>query len=452
MNDMSVEDGKPSPLFSESDLADRFCERHGGELRYVAKWGSWMKYADGCWREEETYLAFDLAREVCKALARASNKKNKELKSARTFAAIEKIAKADRRIAATVDQWDTDPWLLNTPTGVVDLKTGEVRPHRPEDYMTKMTAVAPSGKCPRWLEHLKLITNGDDDLIRFLQIAFGYTLTGETREHGLFFAYGSGANGKSTTIETIGKILGSYARTAPMRTFTAQKSEEHPTDLAMLRGARMVIASETEEGRGWDESKIKTLTGGERITARFMRQDFFEYEPQFKLWLSGNHKPGLRSVDEAIRRRFHLLPFTVTIPEKQRDKRLIAKLKKEWAGILAWMIEGCLMWQKEGLNPPTSVREATREYLSAEDTLTQWFNECCVVDPKAKGLLTSELYASWKEWSEAAGEYAISQKKFSQKLEARSAELGIEKVENLHLDAVRHGRGFMRVTLRPRAM
>jgi putative DNA primase/helicase len=352
---------------------------------------------------------------------------------------------SDRRIAATIDQWDVDPWLLNTPDGVVDLRTGRMRAHRPDDYLTKMTSVGPGGDCPNWKAHLELIMNGDEELITYLQRAFGYSLTGITREHALFFAYGTGANGKGTTYDTVAKILGRYARTAPMKTFTASKIDEHPTELAMLRGARLVMSSETEEGRSWAESRIKLMTGGDKIPARFRRQDYFEFIPQSKLWFSGNHKPALRSVDEATRRRFNLLPFTVTIAKDKRDPKFAEdKLTTELPGILAWMIEGCLEWQKNGLRPPQAVKTATDEYLQDEDALKRWFTEECVVNPQSEGLFTTELYAAWKTWAATAGEFIISERRFSQALEAKSAELGILKQNNLHRGD-KHGRGFMGV-------
>ena len=258
-----------------------------------------------------------MARRICRdASAECNGKKGEKaaLASAKTVSAIERLAKSDRRIAATIDQWDADPWLLNTPDGVVDLRTGTLRAHRASDYMTKITVAGPGGACPIFLRFLDRITGSDPELVAYLRRALGYALTGITREHALFFGYGTGANGKSVLLSTVAGILGDYHKTAPIETFTASNVDRHPTDLAMLRGARLVTATETEEGRQWAESRIKTLTGGDRVSARFMRQDFFEFTPQFKLFIAGNHRPGLRSVDEAIRRRFHLVPFAVTIP------------------------------------------------------------------------------------------------------------------------------------------
>jgi putative DNA primase/helicase len=448
--DFIQQPGTPSPVFTEIDIAELFATRHAHELRYVAEWGWWMKYDGKCWREEKTLLVFDLIRVLCRELARESNNKSdiKYIKSAKTIAAIERIAKSDRRIAATIDQWDADLWLLNTPDGVVDLRTGKMRPHNAADYMTKMTLVGPGGECPNWKAHLNLILNNDADLISFHQRAFGYSLTGITRDHALFFAYGTGANGKGTTFETIVKIMGSYARIAPMKTFTASKIEEHPTELAMLCGTRMIIASETEEGRNWAEARIKQLTGGNKIQARFMRQDYFEFTPQFKLWFEGNHKPSLRSVDEAIRRRWNLLPYTIKIPKQQRDPKFAEeKLTPELPGILAWMIEGCLNWQRDGLNPPKVVVDATTDYLQDEDALSRWFAEYCVADKQSAGLFTTELYKAWKTWADEAGEWRISERRFSQMLEARSAELGIRRQKSLRRGES-HGRGFLGVRWR----
>ena len=309
-------------------------------------------------------------------------------------------------------------WLLNTPDGIVDLRTGKIRPHRPEDYLTRMTAVAPGGDCPLLARVPDRVTGGDEALQRFLQRMSGYALTGSTREHALFFLYGTGANGKSTFVNAVSGIIGDYHSAAPIETFTATNADRHPTELAGLRGARLVTAVETEEGRRWAESQIKTLTGGDRITARFMRQDFFEYIPQFKLLIAGNHKPGLRSVDEAIRRRFHLIPFTVTIPPNERDPDLSEKLKNEWPGILAWMIEGCLDWQQPGLAPPKVVTAATDAYLEGQDAIAAWIEEGASLDPNGWES-TTNLFASWTAWSTKAGEYTGTMRRFVQNLETR---------------------------------
>lgn len=416
------------PGVSEDALALRFAGLHESRLRYVANWGRWLDYDGKRWTREETLLAFDLARDVCReeAAKAKSPKLADTIKSAKTVSAVQRLAQADRRLAATTEQWDSDPWLLNTPDGVVDLRTGAMRAHSPLDYMTKITAVAPGGSCPLWHNHLRRIMDGDEELIAYLQRVFGYGLTGITREHALFFAYGTGANGKSVTINTVLGVMKDYQRTASMETFTLAKFDRHPTELAGLQAARLVSASETEEGRPWAEARIKALTGGDKIEARYMRQDFFEFTPQFKLFISGNHKPRLRSVDEATSRRFQVIPFTVTIPPEERDKGLEQKLKSEWPGILAWMIEGCLLWQRDGLKPPAAVRTSTSSYFDEEDTVLRWFDERCEADSSAR-TASSEAYESFASWATGARELVLSQKAFSERLAARAGRLGLTK-------------------------
>lgn len=285
-----------------------------------------------------------------------------------------------------------------------DLRTGVGRTPDPLDYITKKTACrcAPAGTPrPLWTKFLDRVTAGNVELQGFLQRYMGYCCTGFTTEHVFVFAHGTGANGKSTFINTTAGIFGDYATVADMSTFIASNIEHHPTDLAKLRGARLVVAHETQKGRRWDETKIKALTGGDKITARFMRQDFFDFVPTFKLFICGNHKPRLTNVDEAMRRRLLLVPFTVQIPPAERDTRLAEKLKAEWPAILRWCIDGCLEWQRIGLAPPAIVRDATEEYFAAQDTLQQWLDDCTEDAGQFAFSLTADLFASWKTWAEA---------------------------------------------------
>jgi putative DNA primase/helicase len=408
-------------ILSEVDIADCFSEQYRNELRYVAKWGQWLRYDGIRWREEQTLKSFDLARQLCRELTRESNSKDGEVKrvlSSKTIAAVVQIARADRRLAATIDQWDDDPLALNTPDGVVDLRTGNVRPHSPEDYVTKTTAVGPGGECPLWMKFLDRFTVGDKEVEDHLQRACGYCLTGLTIEEVLFFLFGMGGNGKGVFVHTVAGIMFDYARTAPMEVFIASGMERHPTELAMLQGARLVTATETEEGKRWDEPRIKALTGRDPISARFMRQDFFEYVPQFKLMISGNHRPGLRTVDEAIRRRMNLIKCEASIPKDQRDPKLAEKLKAEWSGILSWMIEGCIKWQRDGLKPPAAVIAATDDYLEVEDAFGSWLEECCAQGPNETAT-SAELWDSWQRWAAKSNEFVGSQRRFAQKLEDR---------------------------------
>lgn len=413
---------------TEDALALAFTRRYHRDWRYVAAWGRWLVWDGRRWRNEETLAATDLIRGVCRhAALQADNPKlAAKLATSGTVGGVERLARADRRHAATTAEWDADPWLLNTPGGVVDLRTGRLRAHDRADRMTKITTATPGGDCPTWRRFLAEVTGGDADLQAYLQRVSGYCLTGSTQEHALFFLYGTGANGKSVFVNTLATILGDYAASAPMDTFMETRGDRHPTDLAGLRGARFVSSIETEQGRRWNESKVKAITGGDKVSARFMRQDFFEFWPQFKLFVAGNHKPAIRNIDEAMKRRLHLIPFTITVPPERRDKHLQQKLLAERDGILAWALEGCLAWQRLGrLDPPPQVVAATEEYFEAEDALGRWLEERCVREANAKSL-TAELFSDWKQWAEAAGEFVGSQRRFSDLLITR----GVEKWRN----------------------
>jgi len=419
----------PASLFAKVDattedgLATAFTRRYRDDWRHVTLWGKWLVWNGVRWNHDQTDYVRHLIRQVCRAASHKADtpRLKTKLASASTAAAVERFARADPDHATTAEVWDADPWLINTPAGVVDLRSGNTRPHRREDRMTKVTTATPHGTCPLWLGFLADVTGGDAELMSYLQRVIGYCLTGITSEHALFFLYGTGANGKSVFVNVITTILGDYAANAPMDTFMETRSDRHPTDLAGLRGARFVSSIETEQGRRWNESKVKAITGGDKISARFMRQDFFEYTPQFKLVIAGNHKPSIRNVDEAMKRRLHLIPFTVTIPSEKRDGKLTGKLLKERDGILAWAVEGCRLWQHQGLKVPASVVSATEEYFENEDALGQWIEERCNLHPEAR-TLSADLYGDWREWSEKTGEFVGSIKRFAELLIARGFE------------------------------
>jgi putative DNA primase/helicase len=308
--------------------------------------------------------------------------------------------------------------------GTIELTTGISHTPERKDYITQKArcrAASAGTPHPIWTAFLNRITDRDPALIAFLQRYIGYCMTGSTDEHVFVFAYGSGANGKGTFINTIVKIFGDYATVADMSTFVDSKSERHPTELAKLRGARLVVAQETQQGRSWDEAKIKALTGGDRLTARFMRQDFFDFYPTFKLFIAGNHKPRLQNVDEAMRRRLLLVPFTVQIPPAERDTKLAEKLEAEWPAILRWAIDGCLEWQRIGLAPPPVVTNATDDYFTGEDSFGQWLEDRCDVDPGKhhKWDRTSDLFTDWSVYAQADGDKPGSKKAFNSLMAAR---------------------------------
>jgi len=424
-------EGADVPLLVEDEIAARFTASTllPGRDRWAfcAQHGRWYRYDAPTWREDTTLALFDQVRTFIREHARdvvdtmdgaaqsAARRDAKSVRTARVVAGVERLLRADREHAVESSQLDADPMLLGTPAGVVDLETGTLRPGAPDDWLTRRTRVAPGGESPTWLRFIDDVTGGDDELGAFLKRVGGYCLTGHTSEHALLFLWGTGANGKSTFLRALLHVLGDYAVTAPAETFLESHGDRHPTELAMLAGPRLVVAQEIDDGRQWALSRIKTLTGGDPIRARWMRGDFWEFQPVFKLVLAANSRPGLRNVDEAMRRRLRLVPFTVTIPPERRDPHLFDALVDEAEGILAWMIDGCLAWQREGLNAPAAVMAATDDYLDSEDTFAAWLAERTARGPGDAG--SAELYADFARWTEARGERAPSHKRFSRELE-----------------------------------
>lgn len=437
---------KPLPkpgLVTEDSAALLFADEYRGKLRYCHDTGSWFEWRDTVWRKNRTGLAFEWARALVRDISSDASDKVKANVAKSTFAiGVERYCRSDPTFAVTIEAWDGDPFLIGTPAGTIDLHTGALRPADAAEGITRQTAIGPAttADCRLWRNFLDEATGGDAELIRFLQQWCGYSLTADTREHALIFVYGGGGNGKSVFLNTVTGILNDYAITAAMETFTASKGDKHPTDLAMLRGARLVTASETEEGKAWAESRIKSLTGGDPISARFMRQDFFTFHPEFKLTIIGNHKPVLKNVDDAAKRRFNIVPFTRK-PLKP-DRELETKLRAEWPGILRWMIEGCLDWQANGLVQPASVKEATATYFSDQDIFSQWLEDECDVEPDNpnKWETTSVLYASWSAYAKAAGEAPGTVKAFAPNMMRKG----------LRPKRVYAGRGYEGVRLKPR--
>jgi putative DNA primase/helicase len=317
-----------------------------------------------------------------------------------------------------------------------------LHPPSRDDFITKQTLVTPaepSTPCPIWYHFLEQITCGDRGLRRFIQQLFGYSLTGDVREECMFFLYGPGQNGKGTLLGTVAHVMGDYAVASDMATFTLAKYDRHPTELAKLAGARMVTATETERGRTWAWSKIKELTGNERpISARFMRQDFFEFPMMAKLVFAGNHKPHLPSTDEATARRMNLLPFRFVA--RQPDKTLKASLIPEYPAILRWAIDGCLDWQANGLLRPDCVHEATREYLEEQDLFTQWVDAECTTE-KEESDTHRELFKSWAAFAIANGEAPGSGRDFAERMK----EAGFPAVR--HTPGQRGKRGYLRIAV-----
>ncbi len=413
---------KPS-LVTEDTAALHFLATYETTLRYCHDHRAWFVWNGNTWRKNTSGLALHRARELARQISRGCDNSAKVSAGRASFASsIEALARVDPAFAAAAEHWDHDPYLLGTPAGTVDLRSGGLRPPDAADRITKSTAVAPAEivACPRWLQFLDEAMGGDTELVRFLQLWCGYSLTGDTRQQALVFLFGDGGNGKSVFVNAVSGILGDYTATAAMDTFVASQTERHLAELAMLRGARLVTASETEEGRYWAESRIKQLTGGDPITARFMRQNFFTYMPAFKLMIVGNHKPKLKHVDAAMCRRLHMLPFSHR--PQTPDRTLEQKLRDEWPGILRWMIEGCLDWQKNGLTRPACIEEATTAYFDDQDLLGDWMSQCCVLG-EGKKTPSAQLFGSWQAYATENFEDPGSIGSFSQALEKRGFSL-----------------------------
>ena len=416
---MTVLNFKPVTVETEPNeisAAHFLVSENAGRIRWVRERGRWLVFDGTVWRDGDCHVQ-RLIQGYCGTLA--VDTKKASWGSWRAVAAVDRLMRGHEEINASISAFDADPWLLGTPAGVVDLRTGELRPATPEDMITRTTAVAPDcdRRPERWIRFLRDVTCGDGELADWLQRVCGYALTGSVREQCFWFLYGPGGNGKSVFVGTLAGILGSYHKTAADNVFVRQKYEDHPAGLADLVGARLVTATEIGRGQEWHVQRLKAVTGGDMIKARFMRQDFFEFKPQFKLIISGNFKPALDAVDPAIIRRMRVVPFRARFPEP--DPELPERLREEWPAILGWMIRGCLKWRERGLAPPEAVRAETEEYLSEQDLIGRFIDECCELDapgtPPGTGFrcLSSKLYAAWAEWCRNQGENPGTNKSFS---------------------------------------
>ncbi len=420
-----------APKFSDQWLADEVVARRFDALRYVPEHDKFLLWESGRWKVDAEKKTSGIVNAVLRELAelaeregatstesKAAVREARALCNAGKSANVLTILRAHPALSLSVAALDSDPMILNTPGGPVDLKVGRLLPYDQKILCTKSTAVAPDfgGSCPTWHRFLSEATSGNDELLGYLQRFAGYALTGSTKEQQFTFLWGNGQNGKSVFLDTLKGVLGDYAKVAATEVFVESNNDKHPTSVAALHGARLVTASETTLGKRWDESLIKKLTGGEEVSARFMRQDEFTYRPQFKIIFAGNHKPELRSVGPAMERRLHMVPFTNK--PKVVDLELSDKLRAEWPAILAWMVAGCLAWQKTKLQPPAIVKSSTTEYLEGEDSIGDWMKDR-VGQGEKRHATSEELYQSWREWAGRTGEFVGTKKRLSSALIAR---------------------------------
>lgn len=444
----------PPPKYSDYAVAQRFVNSYGSGFRFIAALGGWVIYspARGTWSADEHGKAEAAMQRVCSSYAEMAqtdaglNQQQRRsivygLTKAGTISNALRVAHTRKPIAGLgINDLDRDHLVLNTPGGLVDLRTGVLSPHDPGAFVSKTTAVAPAPGTPaRWMRFLEEALAGDRELIDWLQLMAGYWLTGEVSEQQLTFLWGQGGNGKGVFANTLANLMGDYAARTPSATFAAVRNEAHPEIMARLRGARLVLASETQEGQAWNEEKVKGATGGDVITARFMAQNSFEYMPQFKLLFLGNNKPRIRSLDRAMKRRIHLVEMNVT--PKVVNKHLAEELREEWPQILQWAIDGCQRWRRDGMRLPAAVVRATQEYFGEEDVIGQFLDECCDVSDPGGFATSMGLWKAWEHWSADHGEMVRTQTWFSRQIAARP------EVEKIKRHPINQQRGFRGIKL-----
>ena len=409
---------------TDEHLAQVFCQLHGQNVLWCGKWRKWLVWTGQKWTIDQKLEVSLKARDVASFFlkkadgAEADHGRKSFIELARYAAAHNRqmafLNLAKTELAVVPEDLDANPMLLNTPAGTVDLSSAELQPHNRQDLITKMTTASLENLAAdpsRWNCFLSEIFKNNNELIEFIQRSIGYALTGEIRENVLFILHGDGANGKTTLIETITNILGDYAKPAAPDLLLRKRGESHPTGVADLMGARFVSSVEADDGKKLNEALVKRLTGRDTIKARFMAQDFFQFEPSHKLFLAVNHKPEVEGRDQGIWRRIRLIPFEVEIAEEKQDAKLLDKLLQEGEAILAWAIRGCLDWQKEGLGIPAAVKDASQAYREESDVIGRFFDDCCILE-SGHQTQASLLYQAFRNWCERNGEKGYAANKF----------------------------------------
>lgn len=445
---------------------ERLHALHGKGFRYCHALG-YLVWDGRRWGVDENdaamqRLALETARALFVAAARLPNGSDAERRDRDDWLKHARLCERSAALKSTVDlartipgvtvraeALDTEPLRLNILNGTLDLKTGRLEPHDPADLITKLAPVAfdAAATAPTWEAFQRTICAGDGDLIRFKQRAYGYTLTGDTSEDVLFIAYGSGSNGKSTELETVGGLLGDYGNVAQFETFAVKKSEGVRNDLADLMGSRFVSASEGENRQRLAEGLVKQLTGGDVVKARFLHREFFRFRPAFKLWLATNHKPVIRGTDHGIWRRVRLIPYAVTIPARERDKRLREKLERERSGILNWLLRGCREWFADGLGEAAAVAAATAQYRRESDVLADFLEARCVIG-EGESTNVGDLYRAYETWCGESEEKPFSATLFGRMLTERG--FAVEVIKAADKKAVRVRRGLRLAEVKPK--
>jgi putative DNA primase/helicase len=425
------EDFRPTDLWN----SENFYKKYEGQLLFCKRWNSWLVYREGKWQEDDKNETQELAKKVIldyyrEASGIIDDQTRKRLvdqarksESQRAIRAMTELATSNKLMAVVPDDFDRDHYILNLKDGTLDLKTMKFRGHKPEDFLTKRANINydPEAICPKWLAFLDKIFQDNKNLIDFLQTSLGYSLTGDTGEQCLFILYGIGFNGKSTFINTSQEILGDYAINTPFDTFLSKIGGHIPNDLARMKSARFVTAEEAGEGRKFNEALLKALTGRDKITARFLRQEYFDFYPNFKLWLATNHKPVVREFSPAFWGRIRLIPFKLIIPEEERIPHYENILLEEKEGIFNWILEGYKKWKEEGLKVPEEIKEATAQYKDQMDIIAEFIEECCIESHLAQAT-SKKLYSAYNDWCEENKEKPMNSRAFGRRLEERGYE------------------------------
>ena len=434
----AAKSGAPWPM-TDAGNAERFAHCMKDSLVFDTRKECWRHYNGVKWVEDAGENIFSSAIEVVRSIRfkeakhcpRAEDGKDLEKqlflhsKASESKTRLEAMIFLARHMMAH-SEFDSDKYLFNCANGTIELKTGKLREHRREDYMTRSSRVVydPVSDCSIWNKFLNETLQGDRDMVRFLQINVGYCLSGDASEEILNLVHGPEATGKSTFMESVKSAFGDYTKTCDFETFLKQKDTGRPrNDLAGLDGARLVSSCEVEEGKELAENVVKILTGGDTISARFLYKEFFEYEPQFKLWLICNHVPKVDAQDGAMWRRILRIPFVFTIPKERRDKKLKKMLKDPAIGgvqILKWAVDGFLLWQAEVLQIPAVVEKSTQEYRESCDFLADFFNESCDLSDPSAWMSTEKLFRTYKNFCMKNDiKHPMNMISFSKKLDGR---------------------------------
>jgi putative DNA primase/helicase len=422
--------------FTDTTNAYRLLVEHGKDIRYNALWKKWIVWNGTRWEMDDGYLIHDRGLKIIRGIYRELiktadyreridiEKHGMQSESARRRKALIEVASWIPELNIKADDLDKDHWLLNVQNGTINLKTGEIREQRQEDFITRIANVEydPNADCPAWKKFIREIMNYNTELISFIQTAVGWAITGDTSEQTMFILFGTGANGKSTFLNTIMNLLGDYAIATPTETFMKKIGDQITNDIARLRGTRFVTTTEAEHGKRLSEPLIKQITGNDKMTARFLYGEFFNFTPTFKIFMATNHKPVIKGTDHGIWRRIKLIPFITRIEEENQDKHLEQKLIQESSGILNWLIEGSMRWCKEGLRTPSIILNATDEYRSEMDVIGNFIKERCLQE-QDMSIRARELFKCYQDWCDDHNEHAVSERFLGLRLK----EMGFEQ-------------------------